>query len=139
MTAPNTAGGRPGRTVWAVVAGILLNVIVVTAIDHVLHVTNVYPPYGEPMWDTGLLLLALSYRLILGFAGMYLTAVLAPYRVVRLLWITAGIGTVLGALGLIPTLTAKFSPLWYPVAIMLSAFPTAWLVAKVYVARNGDR
>lgn len=139
MTDPLSTPRRPGRTIWAVVAGILLNVILTTAIDHVFHATGVYPPYGEPMWDTGLLLLALSYRLVLSFAGMYLTAVLAPYRVVRLLWITAGIGTVLGVLGLVATLSAKFSPLWYPVAIMLSAFPTAWLVAKVYVARHGDR
>ena len=139
MTASNTAGGRPGRTIWAVVAGILLYVILSLGTDHIFHVTEVYPPYGEPMAQTELLLLALSYRLVYGFLGMYLTAVLAPYRVVRLLWITCGIGLVLGGLGIVAGIKMDIGGLWYPVVLALSVIPTTWLVARIYVARNGDR
>lgn len=139
MTASNTAGGRPGRTIWAVVAGILLNVILSLGTDHIFHVTEVYPPYGEPMPQTELLLLALSYRLVYGFLGMYLTAVLAPYRVVRLLWITCVIGLVLGGMGIVAGIKMDIGGMWYPVVLALSVIPTAWLVARIYVARNGDR
>jgi hypothetical protein len=139
VTASSAAPRRPGRTVWAVVAGILFNFVLSTATDAVFHATDVYPPMGQPMWDNGLLALALSYRLVYGFLGMYLTAVLAPYGVVRLLWITAGIGLVLGGIGAVFAIRANFGPAWYPVALMLSAIPTAWIVARVYVARNGER
>jgi hypothetical protein len=139
MTAPHAAQGRPGRTIWAVVAGILLNVVLSMGTDHIFHLLEVYPPYGVPMPQTELLLLALSYRLVYGFLGMYLTAVLAPYRVVRLLWITCAIGLVLGGMGVVVGLKMNIGGMWYPVVLALSVIPTTWLVAKIYVARNGER
>jgi hypothetical protein len=39
-----------------------------------LHVLNVYPPWGEPMHDPGLNLLALSYRIVYTIVGGDLTA-----------------------------------------------------------------
>jgi hypothetical protein len=139
VTESSPAGGRPGRTVWAVVAGILLNVILSMGTDHIFHVLEVYPPYGEPMAQTELLLLALSYRLVYGFLGMYLTAILAPYRVVRLLWITCGIGLVLGGMGIVAGIKMDIGGMWYPIVLALSVIPTTWLVAKIYVARHGER
>lgn len=35
---------------------------------------DVYPPWGQPMHATGLVLLALSYRLVYGVLGSYIAA-----------------------------------------------------------------
>src|SRR4029079_12852441 len=73
-----TTGGR-WRSVGAVFAGLLLNVVLATAIDAVLHATGVYPPPGQPM-SHALFLVATGYRLAIGVASGFLTARLAPAR-----------------------------------------------------------
>jgi hypothetical protein len=44
------------------------------ATNQVLHVLDVYPPWGQPMHATSLVLLALSYRLVYGVLGSYIAA-----------------------------------------------------------------
>ena len=57
------------RSVAAVLLGFLAVVVLSLATDHVLHVLDVYPPWGQPMHDPGLCLLALSYRTVYAVAG----------------------------------------------------------------------
>src|SRR5262249_41593501 len=78
LTAP-APSRRIGRRIFAVLAGLLVNAIPATAIDAALHASGVYPPMGVRMSDA-LFALALSYRLVLGVAGCYVTARLAPDR-----------------------------------------------------------
>jgi len=66
--------------------------------DQILHVLNVYPPWGQPMWDSGLNALALSYRLVFGVAGGWIAARLAPQNPVKHAIIVGSTGTVLSAL-----------------------------------------
>ncbi len=65
------------RSVWAVVAGILFVIVVTTLVDVVLHLSGVYPPVGQPLTDA-LAVLATAYRVVIGVAGAWLTAKLAP-------------------------------------------------------------
>jgi hypothetical protein len=51
--------------------------------DEVLHLLKVYPPWGVPMYEPGLNLLALTYRSVFTFIGGYVTARLAPHSPMR--------------------------------------------------------
>jgi hypothetical protein len=65
------------RSVWAVVAGLLVILVVTTLVDIVLHVTGVFPPMDQPINDA-LALLATFYRVLISIGGAWLTARLAP-------------------------------------------------------------
>ncbi len=110
-----------------IVAGFLVVVVLSLGTDQVLHVFRVYPPWGEPMPQPALNLLALSYRSIYTVFGMYLTARLAPTAPVRHALIGGGIGTVLATLGAIATVPMHLGPAWYPIALAVSALPLSWL------------
>lgn len=137
MNAAITAGA-PARNLPRSVAAILAAFIVVFVLslgtDQILHVLNVYPPWGQPMWDHRLNALALSYRLIYGTLGGYVTARLAPHSPMRHALIGGSIGFVLSALGALGAMSMDLGPAWYPIALALSAIPTSWLGARLYMA-----
>src|SRR5258708_19213074 len=70
---------RIGRSIGAVLAGIVAGVILTLATDIVLHGIGVFPPWGQPVSD-GPLLLATAYRAVFGIVGSYIPARLPPYR-----------------------------------------------------------
>ena len=122
------------RSVGAVLAGFLAVVVLSLGTDQILHVLNVYPPWGQPMWDHRLNALALSYRLIYGTLGGYVTARLAPHSPMRHALIGGSIGFVLSTLGALGAMSMDLGPAWYPIALALSAIPTSWLGARLYMA-----
>jgi len=93
---------------------------------------QVYPPWNQPMWDPRLNLLALSYRLPIGVLGSYLTARFAPHSPMRHVWIGAAIGFLLSSAGVVASVKMQMGPVWYPIALALSVFPTAWLAGVLY-------
>jgi hypothetical protein len=113
------------RSIGAVLAGLLTIFILSLGTDQLLHSLGVYPPWGQPMRETGLLVLAFSYRLVYDVFGCYLTARLAPRAPMLHALILGGIGTVLATLGAIGMW--NFGPNWYPVLLAASALPSAWL------------
>ncbi len=94
--------------------------------DQVLHVLEVYPPWGEPMRETGDNLLALSYRLVFSTAGCYLTARFAPHAPMKHALALGAIGVVLSSAGAIAAIPMDLGPVWYPIALVLSSLPCAW-------------
>ena len=70
---------RLGRSIAAIFLGFLAVVVLSLGADEVLHILRVYPPWGEPMYQPGLNLLALSYRAVFTLVGGYLTSLLAPH------------------------------------------------------------
>jgi hypothetical protein len=128
---------RPLRSVLAVVAGFLSVALLSLATDQVLHVLEVYPPWGEAMWNPWLNLLALSYRMIYAVAGGYLTAVLAPVSPMRHVVIVGILGLIAGTAGAIAAITmADLGPNWYPIALAITAFPTTWLGGVLYTSTH---
>ncbi len=121
-----------GKSIWAVVAGVLFIIIVTTLVDIVLHVAKVYP--GAKLTD-GLAVLASSYRLVISIAGAYLTAKLAPQRPLRHAVILGVVGIVLGAVGLVATWNMDLGPHWYPISLPLLAVPQCWFGGWLYVRR----
>jgi len=119
-----------GRGIWAIVAGFLVVVALSTGTDVALHAANVYPSLGERMSD-GLFVLATAYRTVYGIIGSYVTARLAPNQPMKYALIGAGIGTVIAAAGAVATWNKDLGPHWYPIALILTAFPTAWIGARI--------
>ena len=115
------------RSIVAILAGFLAVVVLSLATDQVLHVLQVYPPWGEPMYDTGLNALALSYRIVYTLLGGYITARLAPHAPMRHVKILAIIGLLAGTAGAVVAITQEFGPNWYPIALAVTAYPCTWL------------
>ena len=91
-----------GRSIWAVVAGFLVVIILSTATDAVLHAAGVFPSLGKIM-SNGLFAFATAYRTLYGILGSYLTARLAPNKPMKHSLIGAAIGTVIATIGAIAT------------------------------------
>ena len=125
---------RPGRSVGAVALGFVAVVVLSLGTDQVLHLLQVYPPWGEPMYEPGLNLLALAYRSLYTVAGMYLTAKLAPHAPMRHALVGGAIGTVVGTAGAIATIPMHLGPSWYPIALAVTALPLAWLGGALHRA-----
>jgi hypothetical protein len=125
--------------VLAVFLGFVTVVVLSLGTDQALHVLKVYPPWGQPMYEPGLNLLALSYRIVYTVLGTYITAKYAPYSPMRHVWTAGIIGLVLGIVGVIAAIPLNLGPIWYPIAIALSALPCAWLGGVLYLARHPER
>ena len=130
---------RLGRSTAAVVVAIIANVVLSVGTDQALHVMGVYPPWGEPMYDPSLNLLALSYRIVFGIVSGYLVARLAPHSPMKHARILGVIAVVLSALGVVAALTQELGPVWYPIALAALAFPSVWLGAILYGYKSPAR
>ena len=140
MTAPATLPLRHlGRSIAAVLAGFLVVVVLSLGTDQLMHVLNVYPPWGQPMFEPKLNALALSYRLAYTVLGYYVTARLAPNAPMKHVWILAFIGLVMGVLGAVTTIPMHLGPAWYPIAIAATALPCAWIAGVLYRGRRTSR
>jgi hypothetical protein len=113
----------------------VITAFVVVFVLSLLHVLKVYPPWGQPMFDNGLNALALSYRLVYDVAGGWIAARLAPQNPMKHAIVVGVIGTVLSALGAAGAIVMKVGPAWYPVALAVTALPTAWLGGRMYRPR----
>lgn len=100
--------------------------------DQILHVMNVYPPWGQPMYDPKLNALALAYRCVCGVVGGYATARAAPHSPVRHAILLGIIGFFLTLLGAFAAMGKNLGPMWYPIALAISSVPTAWLGGRLY-------
>jgi hypothetical protein len=91
------------------------------------------------MNDTGLLLLALSYRIVYTAAGGYIAARLAPSAPMRHAVILGLIGLVPGTAGIVAAASTELGPLWYPVVLDLSGLPCCWLGGVLHRATQAAR
>ena len=128
---------RTGRSILAILVGFLVVVIISIATDLVMHSIGLFPRLGQPMTDKPLVI-ATAYRLIYGVLGAYITARLAPYNPMQhSLW-GGVIGMVLGIMGAVATWNKgpAFGPHWYPVALIVTALPCAWIGAKLFLSQT---
>lgn len=132
IAAENSQPRRWGRSSAAVAAGIVVGAGLSLGTDQVLHVLHVYPPWGEPMYDPKLNLLALSYRIVYAILGSYIIARMAPYLPMRHALVGGLIGFVVSLAGAIAAIPMNLGPIWYPIALALTALPCAWLGGILY-------
>jgi len=127
------------RSTAAILLGFLAVFVLSLGTDQVLHELDVYPPWGQPMFDTGQNLLALSYRILYTVIGGYIAARLAPHRPMRHALILGVIGLLPSTAGAVAAITmADLGPVWYPVAIVLTALPCTWLGGVLHRRLHGE-
>ena len=124
MTAPS---GSLLRSAGALFLGFVAVVALSLGTDQVLHLLGVYPPWNVPMRDPGLNLLALAYRSIYAVLGSYLAARFAPNRPMFHALLLGAIGIVFGILGVAAAFSADLGPRWYPILLVVTTLPCAWL------------
>jgi hypothetical protein len=113
---------------------ILINFILATAIDMALHAAGIYPPYGEPMMDNGLMAIAFSYRAVITIFAAYITAMIAKEKAKTAIYFTGILGTILWSIGAI--VGWDFGPAWYHIIGIVSALPLAIVGWKIYEQRR---
>ena len=124
---------RVGRSIGAVLAGIVAGVVLTLGTDGILHATGVFPPWGQPLGDVPLLL-ATAYRTVYGILGSYITARLAPDRPMTHALAGGLVGLVVSIVGTVVTWNKgpAFGPHWYPLALIVLAMPSAWAGGKLH-------
>jgi hypothetical protein len=122
-------------SVWAVLAGILVAIVVTTMVDIGLHAAGVYPPLGEPI-SHAQALLATGYRVVIGIAAAWLTAWLAPRNPMKHAMILGGLGMVVALAGVVLTWNQDLGPRWYPIALVVLALPQSWAGATLFLRQS---
>ncbi|SRR5258708_14534007 len=126
---------RLGRSIGAVLAGMIVGIAVTLVTDVVLHAIHVFPPWGASMVGfDGALLLATGYRTVYGVLGSYIIARLAPDRHMQHALVGGVIGLAVSILGAAVTWNKgpAFGPHWYPLALIVLAMPQAWAGGRLY-------
>ena len=113
----------------ALLAGLVVVAVATTAADQIFHASGVFPPWGEPMFATGSNLLALAYRIAFGILGGWVAARLAPRSPVAHAVALGLVGTALSVAGAVEMV--GFNPLWFFVAVILSALPSTWIGGRL--------
>jgi hypothetical protein len=85
-----------------------------------------------------LFLLATVYRNAFGILGGYVAARLAPNRPLGHALMLGLIGVAACSAGAVATWNAgpKFGPRWYPLALVATALPSAWLGGKFQLMQS---
>lgn len=127
-----------GRSILAVFVGFVTVFVLSLGTDQVLHVLGVYPPWGAPMYERELNLLALAYRFIYTVLGGWLVARLAPGAPMKHVMIFAAIGLVFGLLGVAGAMamSPRLGPLWYPIGVAITGPIGAWAGGVLYTRRR---
>jgi hypothetical protein len=119
------------KSIWAVVAGVLVTLVVTTVVDILLHVTGVFPGMNQPL-DDALALLATSYRIVIGIGAAWLTARLAPQKPMKHAMILGSVGVILAIAGVVATWNLGLGPRWYPISLAVLALPQSWVGGWIY-------
>ena len=134
---PTLAAQRPkqvGRSVLAVFAGFVVVVVLSLLTDVALYKSGMTAPVGQRMSDS-MLLVAAIYRTAYAVVGCYITARFAPHEPMIHALIGGLIGFVLSIVGVAISWNqvATMGPRWYPISLVVTALPAAWLGGKFRV------
>jgi hypothetical protein len=129
---PPASSRRIGRSILAVLAGIVVGILFSAGTDFGLHAIGFAPSVKE-RWPNHLLVLATVYRSIYGILGSYVIARLAPNRPMRHSLVAGALGLVMSSLGAVAAWSTTVGQHWYPIALALTALPIAWTGAKLWL------
>ena len=117
-----------GRSIGAVVTGILAGVVLSLGTDTALRAAHIFPTTGGALSD-GLFAIATVYRTIYGILSCYIAARLAPSRAMKHALVLGAIGLVVSLVGAVVTrnMEPPLGPHWYPIALVVLAMPQAWV------------
>jgi hypothetical protein len=128
---------RTLRSIAAVLLGLIVIFVLSLGTDQILHWLNVYPPWGEPMNETGDNILALAYRIVIAIFGSYLTARFAPRKPMAHAMVLGAIGLILSTFGAVAAISiGNLGPNWYPIVLALTSLPCAWIGGRLYTRKS---
>ena len=136
-------GGAPNSPglifrISVVIVGLLVTAILSIGTDALMKATGVYSnPMTNPMFG-----IATAYRLVYAVLGCYVTARIAPSSPMKYAIILGVVGLVLSIAGLMAAISAEgassgegagavMGPMWYPIALVVTAIPCAWVGGKL--------
>ena len=129
------SGRRTGRSVAALLAGFVVVLILSLGTDVVLHATGVFPKLGQAM-SNPLFFLATAYRTVYAIIGSYITARVAPCKPMQHALVGGLIGLALSIVGALVTWNKpELGPHWYPLALVVTALPCAWIGGRIRTAQ----
>ena len=121
---------RRWRSAAALLLGFLVGAVLSLGTDVVLRAFGIFPPWDQPMSDA-LFLLATAYRIVYNAAGCYIMARLAPDRPMQHALVGGVVGLVLSLVGAVATWNRGLGPHWYPLALVATAMPCAWVGGRL--------
>ena len=121
---------RIGRSILAVLAGIVVGAALSLGTDALLKAFGVFPKLGNQMSEP-LFLLATAYRIVYGILGSYVIARLAPDRPMQHALIGGVLGLVVSIVGAVVTWNRDLGPHWYAIGLAVTALPCAWVGGKL--------
>ena len=127
---------RLGRSLIALLAGMLTGILLSLGTDVLLHKIGLFPPLGDPV-SSPLLLVATAYRTIYGVIASYVAARLAPSEPMMHALVLGMLGFVVSIAGAVVTwnMGPAYGPHWYPVVLIILAIPTAWVGGRLFTMR----
>jgi hypothetical protein len=118
------------KSIWAVLAGFLVIVILSVGTDFILEAAGVLP-YDHLFVSTGLILVVLFYRAVYSLIGCYIAAKLAPHNPMKHALALGVLGfNTIGAIA-----AGHLRPLG-SVDTCCHCLPIAWLGGKLYLVRS---
>ena len=119
------------QNIKAVFLGFIFVIVFSTATDLLLMQTHMMkqPLDLNPSW---FIAFVVFYRSLYSAIGSYITARFAPNQPMRLAMIGGGIGFVLSIVGAVVMWDQP--PHWYPISLIITALPSAWIGAKMYLS-----
>lgn len=124
-----------GRSILSLFAGFIVNVVLSLLTDFALQFAGVL---HMPMNDAQSALAA-AYRTVYAVIGSYVVARLAPYRPMQHALFGAFMGMVIATAGAAATWNKNLGPHWYPVVLIVTALPTGWAGAKIWMSNEMRR
>jgi hypothetical protein len=127
-----------GGSILALVVGIVVGIALTLITDAVLHKVGYFPPLGQ--WTpSGPLAVATAYRIVYGILGAYIVARLAPSAPMAHALISGVIGVIATTAGAVATWNSNLGPHWYPIALVITALPCAWVGGKIRLGQLGGQ
>lgn len=126
------------KSIGAVVAGALFMIVVTVAADAACRAAGILPPMNQPIGEAAAVLATL-YLVVIGVAGGWLTARLAPSRPMTHALVLGGIGFVLGTVAVVATWSLDLGPRWYAISHVILAIPECWAGAQLFKQRSSRR
>lgn len=117
------------RSVLAIVAGFVLIGVLAFGTGITLQNAGIYPPAGEPVTDTGLVLLEAAYVALFAIAGCWLAAWLAPNQPMRHALILGVLGLAFNVMGAVSTWGER--PAWAMLLNLALVMPYAWIGGRL--------
>ena len=124
-----------GRSILALLAGFILNVILTVGTDFALQAAGILPLIGRGPMNDFQSALAAAYRTAYAVIGSSVVARLAPNRPMGHALGGAAIGMLLATGGAVATWNKALGPHWYPLLLIALALPTGWAGAKLWMTQ----